>query len=1051
MILKKQITLFTFLLLAFFISAQSTEPRRKISGIITDEKGESIIGANILVKNTKLGTISDTNGHFSIEAPVSGTIVVSYIGYMNKTIEISGKENFNITLKEDSKGLDEVVVIGYGSMKKQNLTSSVSKITNEAILERPIATLGEALAGNLAGVRAQATGGTPGQELQIRIRGVNTINGSSDPLYIIDGVPFEDMSDLNPSDVASVQILKDASATSIYGARGANGVVLIETKQGTGSPSVTFDAFYGLQDPEKYVSMMTSKEWLAYNIWKRNNDYLRSGGSMSDSMSSRPDADKIPDSWLDPNLTTTDWQKAITQMGPIQSYQMSASSKSKLGTMFFSGGYFDQQGIIRETYYNRINFRFNGTLNVSKNIKVGVNVAPSLSNQDAKDAEGKETVIHHALLEPPLVKLNEATRDWGFPNLGITVYPNPLERLKETIDKTTINKLTTSAWAEISFSKNLVFKSQYSYNYDGRVHEYFVPGNVTYNNNNVTIGNAYSIANNGWSLQNTLTYDFKKNNHSLNLMLGQSADAANNFRMDAAATGWPLENISTLNVATLPTDASTERYQIRTASFFGRAIYNYKEKYLFNASLRNDGSSRFGSSNRWGLFPSFSGGWKLNEESFLKSVDWLSLLKIRTSWGTSGNDRIGYYDYLSIMTTDNSAYGNSVQGGLAPKNIQNSNLKWESTASLNFGLDFSAFKNRLQFNFDYYINTTQNLLFNLPIPLTSGFETIRTNLGSVENRGWEFDITSRNTTGAFSWTTSLNLSGNSNKVLDMGGIESFTSAMWDGKFITRVGGPVSQFYVYRTDGILSANDFEKKADGITPDENKPLVAVYSGERIGHIKFVDQPTKLVDGKLVGDGVISESDLVPYGNNIPDVIYGLTNRFSYKGFDLSVLVQGQLGGDVMYLGQRAFDTGAVGVNQFSHWLRCWKPDYQAVYGDRGDPTPYNLGVDMSWDGKTPNIYSRNTTYDNNSDLRIYDTSYLRIKNITLSYNFPKNLLKSTFLKNAKVYVSIDNLATFDNYPGVSPETNSYGNSTTMAGVDYSTYPTSKKYTLGFNFVF
>ena len=356
----------------------------------------------------------------------------------------------------------------------------------------------------------------------------------------------------------------------------------------------------------------------------------------------------------------------------------------------------------------------------------------------------------------------------------------------------------------------------------------------------------------------------------------------------------------------------------------------------------------------------------------------------------------------------------------------------------------------MQFNFDYYINKTDNLLFNLPIVMTSGYDRIRTNLGSIQNKGWELDITSHNLTGTFKWSTSLNLSGNQNKVLDMGGIDSFTDSMWDGKFITRVGGPVSQFYCYRTNGILTADDFEKKADG-TPDENKPLVPVYKGQRIGNVKMVDQPTKMVDGKLVGDGVITEDDLVPYGNNIPDVIYGITNRFSYKNFELSVLIQGQIGGDVMFLGQRSLDYGSPGVNQFSHWVRCWKPDYQAVYGDRGDPTPYYLGVDMSWDGTTPNIYNRNSTYENNSDLRIYDTTYLRIKNITLSYTLPNDLLKKSFLKKAKVYVSLDNVATFDNYPGVSPETNSYGNSTTRAGVDYSTYPMSRKYTLGVNLVF
>lgn len=1034
----------------FWLCCHLAWAQNTLTGLVVDTNGEPIIGANIVVKGTQTGTITDVDGRFSLQAPARSTLVVSYIGFLTRTVSTTGK-TLKIVLSEDSKALDEVVVIGYGSVKKQNLISSVSRMTDEAVQERPIATLGEALAGNLAGVRAQSTSGIPGEELQIRIRGINTINGSSDPLYVIDGVPYDNMSGLNPADVASIQVLKDASATSIYGARGANGVILIETKRGEGTPTVTLDAFYGLQDPEKFVSMMDAKEWLAFNIWKRNNDHLRSGGSMDDPMSARADENKIPDEWLNPDLATTDWQKAITRTAPVQSYQASASGQSKWGSIYFSGGYYDQKGVIKETYYNRINFRLNGTLNISDHIRVGLSIAPSRSKQDNKEAQGKETIIQHALMQAPIVQLDEATRDWGFPNLGIKVYPNPLERLKETTDKTTQTKLQTSAWLELTLAKGLVFKSQYSYNYDGKVYEYFIPGNVTYNNNNVTVGKSYAYSNDGWSIQNTLTYDATFGRiHELNVLVGQSADAADKYRIDAEATGWPLETISTLNVATLATKASTEKYQIRTASFFGRINYNLKDRYLFHASLRGDGSSRFGNNNRWGVFPAFSAGWKINEESFLRSADWLSLLKLRVSWGKSGNDRIGYYDYLSVLTKDNAAFGNVLQAGMAPKNIGNKDLKWESTASLDFGFDFSAFRNRLQLNFDYYINKTENLLFNLPTLLTSGYENIRTNLGSIQNKGWELDITTHNLTGDFKWSTTLNLSGNKNKVLDMGGIESFTDAMWDGKFITRVGGPVSQFYCYRTNGVLTADDFEKNEDG-TPNENKPLVAVYPGQRMGNVKMVDQPTKLVDGQWVGDGVINEDDLVPYGNNIPDVIYGMTNRFSYKGFELSVLLQGQIGGDVMFLGQRSLDYGKPGDNQFSHWVRCWKPDYATIYGDRGDPTPYFLGVDMSWDGKTPNIYNRNSTYENNSDLRIYDTSYLRIKNITLSYTLPGSLLQKTFLKRAKVYVSLDNVATFDNYPGVSPETNSYGNTTTRAGVDYSTYPMSRKYTLGVNLVF
>lgn len=1004
---------------------------KKVTGTVTDENGEPIIGANVMVKGSNNGSITDLNGNFIIKAQADAVIQISFIGYIPQEVKLNGKTTVNIILAEDSQALDEVIVVGYGSVKKQNLTSAVSKINTEAIQERPLSTLSDAFQGQLAGVRAQSTTGIPGQDLQIRIRGVNTINGNSNPLYVIDGVPREDMNDLNPNDVASIQVLKDASATSIYGARGANGVIVIETKQGAGKPTVSFDIYYGLQDPEKSIEMMNTKQWLAYNIWKRNVNYLRQGGSMKDPMSMRPESQRIPDSWLT-TTTDTDWQDAIMETAPIQSYQVSASAKGDIGNIFFSAGYLDQQGVVTNTYYKRLNFRLNAMMNIGKRIRVGVNVAPSASTQDDRDSQGKETVIHHALTQSPIIGLDEATRDWGFPvGLG-QAFPNPLEQLKNTLDNTKKNRVATSIWGDVKIIEGLVFKTQFSYNYAGQTYEYFQPGNVTYNNGNVTIGNSNAGAWRDWSIQNTLTYDKTIKGHALNFMVGQSADEYGSYKIEAKASGWPAESITTLNVATTPTQASTSRSYYRSVSLFGRASYNYKEKYLFTASLRYDGSSRFGDNKKYGIFPSVSGGWKINEEGFMKDIGWISLLKLRAAWGMAGNDRIGNYDFMALLGSYNTSWGNAIQAGIAPSNIENKDLKWEATATTDFGFDFSGFNNRLQFNFDYYINRTNDLLFNVPVPYTTGFSSLRTNLGKIENKGWEIDITSHNLTGEFKWSTSLNLSRNRNKVLDMGDITEFTNTSWDAQFITRVGGPVSQFYCYRTDGILMPSDFE--ADG-----KKAKVAIFTGQEIGNIKYVDQDK---------NGQINSSDLVPYGNNQPDILYGLTNRFSYKNFELSLLLQGQIGGDVLFLGSRQMDNGATDINNFARWLRQYKPDYEALYGPGENPIP-DMGVDMSWDGKTPSIVGKRG--DNNDDTRIYDASYLRIKNITLAYSIPRHLLGKTILKAARFYISVDNLKTFDSYPGITPETNSFGNNTTMQGVDYSTYPLSRKYTLGVNVTF
>lgn len=1014
------------------------QQNKKISGVVKDKSGEPIIGANIVVKDSKsLGTVTDVDGKFSLEVGNGKLLTVSYIGYDTKEVSIGNGKNLIIILSEDTKTLDEVVVIGYGTVKKSNLISAVSKIDNESIKERPVMTVGDALQGQLSGVRAQNTSGMPGQDLQIRIRGVNTINGSSDPLYVIDGVPRENMNDLNPNDVASIQVLKDASATSIYGARGANGVILIETKQGTGKPTVSFDGYYGLQRPEKFINMMDKDEWVAYNTFRRNVAYLRDGGSMKDPMSNRPGNQQVPDVWSDPDLRETDWQDAIMRTAPIQSYQVSASAKGDIGNIYVSAGYMDQQGIIKETYYNRLNFRLNATVNVNKNLRVGVNIAPSFANQDYKSSQGKETALHHALNMSPLADINSCTKEWGFPTgLGQTYY-NPLVRLQTMKDRTEKGKVASSVWADYQIIKGLVFKTQFSYNYAVDSYEYFLPSNVNADGD-ISLGKSNTKIWADWSVQNTLTYQNTFNEvHDLNVMLGQSADEYRYNAIFAEGNNYPNESLPTLNLATTPTLASTNRNKRRSASFFGRVSYAFKDKYLVAASMRYDGSSRFGGNKKWGVFPSFSAGWKLNEENFLKDLDWISLLKVRASWGMAGNDRIGNYDYMPLISAFKTSMGNSVQAAVGPANIENPDLQWESTKTTDVGFDFYAFNNRLQFGFDYYINKTDNLLFNVPIPSTTGFSSLRTNLGSIRNQGWEIDITSHNLTGEFKWSTSLNLSANKNKVLDMGDITEFTSQHWDARFITRVGGPVTQFLCYRTDGLLTAEDFE--ADGKTP---KPGVAIMDGQEPGNVRYVDQPNK--DGKR--DGKITSDDMVAYGNNIPDLIYGLTNRFAYKGFELSLLLQGQIGGDLCFLGQRHMDNGAGDTNQFGRWLHCWKPDFEKVYGPGENPVP--TGIDMSWDGKTPYPFGVN---DNNSDLRIYDATYLRIKNITLSYTLPRHLLSKGIVRNAKFYISIDNLATFDSYPGATPETNSFGNATTMAGLDYSTYPLTKKYTFGVNVTF
>ena len=1002
---------------------------RTITGKVVDENGEPIPGASISIKGTANGTLSDSNGNYTLpNVPDGTTLVYSFIGTKTQEIVISGRTSINVTLVSNNISLEETVVIGYGSVKKSNLTGAVSKITSEAIQDRPLVNVGEALQGQVAGVRIQSNSGRPGNEPTIRIRGVNSINGNSSPLYVIDGVPRDNMSDINPQDISSITILKDAASTSIYGARGGNGVVLIETKNGKGKPSISFDASYGISRAEKLLDRMNGPEYVAWNIYRRNVNHLRAGGSMSDPMSSRLIGDQIPDEFF--NKPATDWQRALLQDAPIQNYSFSASAKGDIGSIYFSAGHLGQEGILVFTGDKRDNARLNTTLNVAENLHAGLNIAVSINKQFGEDGNGKDKSFQQALQQSPLVNLSEATVAWGFPtNLG-AAYPNPYERLKHLIQDQNDTRIATSLWAEYHVIKGLTLRSQYGYNYDNGASKFFVSANEGYNT--VTRGSAGATNLNSWTLQNTLTYDKSIKNHNFDILLGQTEEQQKAYNLSTASSGYPYDNIPTLNVAPTPTSSTSSNSTYSNASFFGRLTYNFKDRYLFSASTRYEGSSRFGPNKKYGLFSAFSAGWKINEEDFMKNVSWISLLKPRISYGESGNDRIGDYRFVGLLGVTAASFGGTLAPGIAPSNIANPNLKWEATKSLDLALDFNVLKDRIQFTFDYYKNKTNDLLFNVTVPYSTGFGSYLTNLGAVQNKGWDTELTTVNTTGKFNWSTSLILSGNKNKVLDMGAVNTIiTNASFEASYITQVGSPISQFYGLKTNGVLLPSDFD--ATG------KALVATQNGQIEGNQKFIDQN---------GDGKINSDDYVVLGNNFPDLIYGVTNRFAYKNFDLSFLIQGQVGGEILFQGSRSFDNGSANGGMQTRWLRSYKPDWTAIYPGKGDPIPYDYlkanHIDFSWDGKTPNPVGSNNS---NSDDRIYSTTFVRIKNIALGYTLPNNILKNKLLSGFHAYLSIDNVKTFSDYPFYTPESNSFGNDTDRAGVDYITYPTSRRAVLGF----
>lgn len=1008
-----------------------------VSGKVKDTAGLPLPGVAIMLKGTTKGTITDASGNYTLtDLSPDDILIFSFIGMKTREVQVAGKMNINVTMESEAIGIDEVVAIGYGSVKKQDLTGSVTIMKSEAIAQRAIANVSEAFAGQLAGVQAQQTTGKPGAELAIKIRGLSTINASNNPLFVIDGVPLGDnMKDLNPNDIASIEVLKDAASTAIYGARGSNGVVLITTKQGGNSkPTFDFVVNYGLQKVDKIIEMMDIHQWAAYQVWYRNETYLRTGGSLDAPVASRPSAYQYPESFLHPEtLPDVNWQKEIYQIAPMQNYQLTASGGGETGSYLISGSYMEQEGIVRESGYQRVNFRVNTTLNVGQHLKLGMNIAPSFSTENNPDSEGKESALHHALQYSPNVPLNSNTEEWGYTPYSTSGWANPLERLKEVYDETRTNKILSTVWGELEVIEKLKLKSQYGYNYYQARNSYFRPSNV--NTGIATYGTFASNEIYSWSFQNTLNYSPKISNwFDVNVLLGQSIEGSKYYTSNGRANGYPNSLIHTLNVASTAVTASTAEYESALSSYFGRVSFSAKDKYLLTVNLRHDGSSNFGKDTKWGWFPSASMGWKIDRESFMTGTkSWIDLLKLRLSIGKTGNNSIGYYNSISLLGVTNYNLNGKIMSGLAPSSVGNPDLGWESKLSKGVGLDIGLFKGRIQSNIDYYIDDTEDMLQAVPVSYMTGYSTITRNIGKVRNQGWEFEITSHHIDRKFKWTTSFNISKNTNKVKELGNNNApIINSSWGGSaFITKVGEAISSYYMYKTDGVLTAKDFDSAG--------KPIVPVAAGQEKGNLKIVD---------VTPDGKINANDMTILGSNLPDFIWGMGNKVSYGNFDLNVLLQGSQGGKVFFLGTRHMDNGALGSNQFARWLNCYKPEHST------STLPSGTSVDMSWDGKTPlpSGIGSNPQYN---DTWLYDASFVRIKSITLGYNLPKEICSKIHSSGCRFFLTGDNIFTWNHYPGATPETNSYGTTTgaanTYQGMDYATYPMSRRFTLGINLTF
>lgn len=1027
-----------------------------VTGIVTDEKGLPMPAVSVKIKGTNQGVSTDANGKYSLKTTPGVTLTFQYISYIPQEVVVNKPGSVNIKLFESNSKLDEVVVIGYGAQKRSNTTGAISKIDASAIEERPITRIEQALQGQMAGVSVRSTSGAPGSDITVNVRGTASINGVSTPLYVVDGVPLDNLSGINPSDIQSIDVLKDAASAAIYGSRGSNGVVIITTKRGkTGEPIFSVSSYTALSNVERKVKVMTSDEWITFNekwldrLWANLNTGLSPTASQADRIAY---ASKITGVnyannrtallgirtaygiydpyWGTSAIAPIDWQDEIFRTAPVTDVQLSASGATDKINYSLSGGGFQQNGLVVGSSFNRYSFRSNIEAQMSKRVQIGLSIAPSIGITKGANVDGKDNSVARALSFPGWVLAGTGNMagaqpykyydGWGPGANNVSPYVQAAYNDRLVRD----TRLNTSLNTSVNIIEGLNVNGLVGWNYRGNTTKTYSPTWIqgTWDAVGVTPGSLSTsrkttISSNNLLTQGTLTYNKNIGDHSFDFLFGASEEKYSDESTDQAQTGFPNDKTYvydfTRGTTTINTITGSSNALI---SYFSRLQYNYKGKYLFAASIRRDGSSKFGPNNRWGWFPALSGGWNASQEDWLKNISWLSTAKLRLSWGQAGNDRIGNSQFLSLLTGLNYPYGDTqaINSGFVTSTISNSKLRWEKSDSYNLGLDIGILKDRISISADIYYKKTIDLLLNAPVSLVTGFASMYSNIGSVDNKGIEFQLNTANLTGGLKWNTSFNISLNRNKITALSGDNADIRLGQGNTIIQRVGSPINSYYLLKAIGILRASDFTISGTTYTPK-----VPIFSGQKPGDTKYED---------VNGDGKINASDYVVAGNYQPKFEFGFTNSFYYKNWDASVLVQGRVGGDLLSIGSRGWNraTNDPRYNYMDSWLKD-------AYWSETDPG----------NGKVPAFFSAVTSeYDTNW---MYNASYLRIKNISVGYNLP---IKKTVFNRLRVYVSCDNVYMWDSYyPGYSPEAATQDN----ASSDWGSYPQARTMSLGVSATF
>lgn len=1042
-----------------------------ITGRVLDSRGQPIPGVSIKVKGTTTGTISDTNGAFALKVPDAKSILqFTFVGYVSQEVEVGSNTTFTITLAEQSQTLSDLVVVGYGRQSRATVTASITRVDGSSIANQPVGTAGEALAGLAAGVQIQSDqGAKPGAAPTVRIRGVSSLSSSNDPLYVVDGYPLQSPANftlINPSDIESIEVLKDAASAAIYGSRAANGVVLVTTKRGkAGKTTFGVSAYSGIQSVDRYIDVLTKDQYV-----EQVKDLSRIKGLQYPSILDG-DLSGLPD---------VDWQKEIFRSAPIRNFELSASGGSEKIRFNVSAGMFKQKGVLVGTDYSRYTTRVNLDADIVKNLKFGFSISPSYTEQFRQPSSGQASgaganpndfiigvpglvadlnlpsPLNQALTFQPIVPVYRANGDFAQPydrELGYNLSPtavfsasnfyNPVGILSQSVNRSRAFRTLSNAFLEYNPIPALKLKTYIGATLENEQVHGYIPGTLAYSSaptaaaSNAQLAGIFASDNVrnsfDWVWENTATYDKQVGNHRFNLLglfSAQKYDSQINY-----TAGLPGTFITTAVQSPLasPNTVGTEAFDANTfLSYAGRFTYDYNRKYLFTAAIRQDASSRFGPNNRYAVFPSFSMGWRLAEETFLKEkLARLSIneLKLRGGYGRTGNANIGSFTYVNAIALNrNYASGSNRMFGTQQTGFANPDLTWEKNEQTSIGTDIGFMQNKIALTFDYFVRNSNGMLLKKELPLGVGYATpyqpnlgtsYQANLGKLQNRGFEFTASTSFKLGEVTWNTNANFSTYKTKVLDLGGPAALPAVQaingWNNVYQVKVGQPLGIMYGYEIIGVFrNAADLANNAK------------VASGNNIGDLMIKDQNA---------DGKIDVNDVAELGHGLPDFTYGLTNTFQYKNFDLNILMQGVQGVNIINGNNRQTVTGNHNQNSLSK--------YYKNYFDPADPTRDVVYASPVATGALPGPAL--------SSLSVENGSYLRVRNITLGYRLTDHTLRNLFVKSARIYLTAQNPFLITKYTGYNPEANIMGSNPTTPGVDQGTYPTARTLILGINFGF